>query len=749
MIFKNLLRRKTRTLLTVLGISVGVSAIVALGAMADAFDDAYSTLLAGSKADFVLSQPDAVELGYSSVDEEVGDELLDMPEVREVSGMLEGFAQSEDAYIIFVFGYPEDSFVLDRYTITEGVSIFDRKAATGRGTPIMIGSATAESLKKEIGESIRIGSSVYRIVGIYQTGDAFEDGGVVLSMLEAQELLGRPRISSIFYIQVHEDADTERLRERVERKWPDLYLGTTEELADKQVMGDYMKGFVWVMAGLAIILGGVGMTNAQIMAVYERTREIGVLRAVGWTRRQVMLMILGETIVVSLLGGLLGIAFGFLMLYAARDFMALIGTNVVNVRPTLILQAFVVVFILGVVGGISPARRAARLQPIEAIRYEGGSTGADVKRLPFGGMAVQSLWQRTTRTILTMTVIGITVGAIMALDAYVRGVMDQFTAMSIGDDAQIMIRQAGISDTSTSAIDERVGAMIAAMDEVERVSGMIFTASMMPEGGGFFIVQGMNPKEYAMSQFNIVEGQAITNNRQVMLGRQMSESLNIGVGEYLELSGSRYKVVGIYESSVGWEELGGVMTLRDGQAFTGRPRKVTIYSVKVKNPSKAAEVVDRINERYPELHAALSGDFVDQMPDMEASDAMMSSMSFMAVLVGGLGVLNTMLMAVLERTREIGVLRAIGWRRRAILQMILKEALLLAGLGGVLGILIAFGLGFVMEHIPMYGELASTKWEFTLFIRAFITAFSLGLLGGIYPALRATNLQPIEALRYE
>ena len=749
MIFKNLLRRKTRTLLTVLGISVGVSAIVALGAMADAFDDAYSTLLAGSKADFVLSQPDAVELGYSSVDEEVGDELLDMPEVREVSGMLEGFAQSEDAYIIFVFGYPEDSFILDRYTITEGVSIFDHKAATGRGTPIMIGSATAESLKKEVGESIRIGSSVYRIVGIYQTGDAFEDGGVVLSMLEAQELLGRPRVSSIFYIQIHEDADTERLRERVERKWPDLYLGTTEELADKQVMGDYMKGFVWVMAGLAIILGGVGMTNAQIMAVYERTREIGVLRAVGWTRRQVMLMILGETIVVSLLGGLLGIAFGLLMLYAARDFMALIGTNVVNVRPTLILQAFVVVFILGVVGGISPARRAARLQPIEAIRYEGGSTGADVKRLPFGGMAVQSLWQRTTRTILTMTVIGITVGAIMALDAYVRGVMDQFTAMSIGDDAQIMIRQAGISDTSTSAIDERVGAMIAAMDDVERVSGMIFTASMMPEGGGFFIVQGMNPKEYAMSQFNIVEGQAITNNRQVMLGRQMSESLNIGVGEYLELSGSRYKVVGIYESSVGWEELGGVMTLRDGQAFTGRPRKVTIYSVKVKNPNKAAEVVDRINERYPELHAALSGDFVDQMPDMEASDAMMSSMSFMAVLVGGLGVLNTMLMAVLERTREIGVLRAIGWRRRAILQMILKEALLLAGLGGVLGILIAFGLGFVMENIPMYGEMASTKWEFTLFIRAFITAFSLGLLGGIYPALRATNLQPIEALRYE
>ncbi len=749
MILKNLFRRKARTILTVLGISVGVAAIIALGAMADAFDDAYSTLLSGSKADFVLSQPDAIELGYSSVDEDVGEELLDMPEVKNVSGMLEGFAQSEDAYIIFVFGYPEDSFVLDRYNIVEGVGIYDRKAASSRGTPIMIGSAAAESLKKEVGESIRIGSSVYRVVGIYQTGDAFEDGGVVLSMAEAQELLGRPRVASIFYIQVNEGIDTDRLKERVERKWPDLYLGTTEDLADKQVMGDMMKGFVWVMAGLSIILGGVGMTNAQIMAVYERTREIGVLRAIGWTKSRVMLMILGETILVSLLGGILGIVFGFLMLMATKDFMALVGTNVVNVRPSLVVQAFVIVIVLGIVGGISPALRAARLQPIEAIRYEGGSTGANVKRLPFGDMAVQSLWQRTTRTLLTMTVIGITVGAIMALDAYVRGMSDQFNAMSIGADSQIMIRQAGISDTSTSAIDERVGAILSAMDDVERVSGMIFTASMMPESGGFFIIQGMNPKEYAISQFNIVEGNAITNNRQIMLGRQMAEALKAGVGESIELSGNRYKVVGIYESSVGYEELGGVMTLRDAQAFTGRPRKVTIYAVKVKNPSRASAIVDRINERYPELHAALSGEFADQMPDMEASGAMLDGISFLAIIAGGFGVMNTMLMAVLERTREIGVLRAIGWRRRAVLSMIIKESLILSILGGVLGIIIALLLGVAIVHTPIYGEMAKPKWEFILFVRALFIAFTLGLLGGIYPALRATRLQPVEALRYE
>ena len=749
MIFKNLLRRKSRTLLTILGISIGVAAIISLGAMADAFDDAYVTMLTGSQADFVLSQPDAIEVGYSTVDEAIEEELAGMSEVAAVSGMIEGFSQAEGAPIFFLFGYPENSFILNRFQIVEGVGIFDREADHVHGKPVILGKAAAEALKKTVGESLRIGTSVYRIVGIYQTGAAFEDGGAILRLPDAQDLLGRPRVVSVFYLQLKDNADPERLKTRVERSFPDLYLGTTQELADKQIMGDSLRIFVWVIAGLAIILGGVGMTNSQLMAVYERTREIGVLRAIGWTQRKVMLMILGETLIVCFLGGLIGIGLGFLLIVMFSDFMALMGTNAVNVRPSLIAQAFIVVFILGIVGGLSPARRAAKLQPIEAIRYEGGSTGSHVRRLPFGGMAVQNLWQRTTRTLLTTIVIALTVGAIMVMDAYMRGVAEQFSQMSIGADAQIMIRQAGIADTSTSAIDERVGAMISAMSEVERVSGMIFTASILPDGSGYLIIMGMNPKEYAVSRYNIVEGTTITNNRQIMLGRRIAESLKANVGETIEISGSRYKVVGIYESAAGWEELGGVMTLRDAQAFTGRPRKVSIYSVKLNNPLQAEEVVAKINEKFPELHAAPAGDFADQMPDFETSNAMLGAMSFMAIFVGGLGVMNTMLMAVLERTREIGVLRALGWKRRAILEMILKESLILASMGGVMGIIIAFVLGYLITRIPWMGEVASPLWEFDLFIRALVIAFALGVVGGLYPAMRATRLQPVEALRYE
>ncbi len=747
MIFKNLLRRKGRTILTALGIGIGVAAIVGLGALANGLAAGYDSFLTGSKADLILSQPDAFDISMSTVDESISQELEVMSEVLAASGMLEGIVQAEQIPLFFVFGYPEDSFILGRFNIIEGASLGSREVVYGRGKPMLLGSGSAEALNKQVGDTLRIQERVFRVVGIYETGATLEDNGAVLPLRDAQELLGRLRQVSIVYVQLKDASLSERIQSRVERRWPDLSLSSTADFADKQMMGDMMKAFVWVIAGLAIVIGGVGMMNAQLMAVVERTREIGVLRSVGWKRGRILRMILSESMIVGLVGGVFGIALGWFMISTFEDFAGFFGASKSSITPEIIQQALFTVLILGFVGGAYPAWRASRMPPIEALRYEGGTSGAKAQRLPFGGMAVQSLWQRSARTLLTVGVIAITVGGIIALEAAVTGMMDTFADMSA--DSEIMVRQAGVADTEYSALDERVGDKIAAFPEVAHVSGMAFSGTMLPDSGAVFILLGYAPNEYAIRQFNIIEGERISTNRQIMLGSMMAEALKLSVGDTLELSGSRYKVVGTYESGVTWQEMGGVTTLRDAQNFMGRPHKVGMMMVKVNDPTQAEAVVDKINAQIPDAHASLSGEFAQEMPDMSNVNAMLGSISFLAIFVGGVGVLNTMLMAVMERTREIGVFRALGWRSWRVLRLILVEALLLGLFGGLMGIGLAFLLFNSFNAIPLYSGMLTARWEIDIFLRAISVALFLGLLGGIYPALRATRLQPVEALRYE
>ena len=128
---------------------------------------------------------------------------------------------------------------------------------------------------------------------------------------------------------------------------------------------------------------------------------------------------------------------------------------------------------------------------------------------------------------------------------------------------------------------------------------------------------------------------------------------------------------------------------------------------------------------------------------------MLTGIAVLALTIGGLGMMNAQLMSVLERTREIGVLRALGWRRNSILSLILREAWLLGFLGGIVGVGIAFGLNFLLSLVPLVSDSLNPLWSADVFLRAAAVALVLGLAGGLYPAFRATMLQPVEALRYE
>ncbi len=495
-----------------------------------------------------------------------------------------------------------------------------------------------------------------------------------------------------------------------------------------------------------MVIGGVGMTNTLFMSVFERTREVGLLRAVGWRRRQVLGLILGESLALSFLGGLVGIGLGVAAVFLLRGSIVFMGTLGVQFSPELFARALITVAALGLVGGAYPAWWASRLLPLEALRYEGGG-GAHVPRfLP--GATLRNLWRRRTRTALTTLGVGVGIAAIVALGGITQGMIEILTGMMTGSQAELMAIEADVSDMGYSSIDQRVGARIAALPDVEAVSGVVITVASTEEMP-LLIIFGYHPREFAIRHFRIVEGQPLTARRQVIIGRQAAETLGLEVGDTLRLLESTFRVAGIYETGVGLEDSGVVIGLREAQALAGKPHQVMWYLVKLRDPERVESVQDYLDAHFPEIDISLTSEIVEIMPDMRTTEEMIEQISFLAMFIGAVGMLNTMLMSVLERTREIGVLRALGWRRRQVVGMILQEALALGAVGGVCGIILGLGLTWGITQIPGIGGMLKASYSPELFAQALAVALVTGAIGGLYPAWRATRMRPVEALRYE
>jgi len=747
MVLKNLFRRKGRTLLTLTGIAIGVAAIIALGAMAEGMRAGYTSMARGSQADLVLTQAEAMDVTLSGIEESAGQLVESWPEVAAVDGMLMGNVQTEGSVFFYLFGYDPEGFAIDHFRIIEGQALGDARRV--RGGPLLLGKGAAESLSKEVGETLRITGGVFRIVGIYETGDAFEESAAVIPLEEAQRLLLQPRRVSLYYLRLRDPSDEARLRSRMSRQFPDLTLSTTTEFADRQDLVKYLAAVAWGIAALAVIIGGLVMMNTLLMSVLERTREIGLLRAVGWRRGQVMRLILGESLVFALLGGLLGTALGVVGVSLLRGSGTSFGAYGGQFTPQLFMQAYATVVVLGLVGGMYPAWWASRLLPLEALRYEGGAGDARAAgQVPWAGMAIRSLLRRRTRTLLTALGIGVGIAAIVALGGIAEGYIKTFTQMMVGSQADLMALEADASDMGYSSIDERVGARLSALPGVEAVSGVGF-AFASTQDAPIFLLMGYNPREFGIRRYKVVEGRPLTTNRQILLGHKVAESMGLQVGDTFRILDSAFRVVGIYETGQAVEESSGVITLRDVQRLAGRPHQVGMYGIKVGDPDKVGEMLDYLDAQFPEIEVSLSSEFAESLPDMERMNTMIDQIVLMAVLLGGVGMLNTMLMSVLERTREIGVLRALGWRRRQVVGQILRESLLLGVVGGVCGILLGMGFVLALQRIPFVGGMLEPHYGTGLLARAMIIALAAGVIGALYPAWRATRMLPVEALRYE
>jgi ABC-type antimicrobial peptide transport system permease subunit len=743
MVFKNLFRRKGRTILALTGIGIGVAAIVALGAVAGGLKTGFVAMSQGSQADLVLSQAESMSALISSVDEAAADQVRALPDVADVDGMLFTNALIDDRTYLFVFGYDPEGFAIERFRIVEGEALAEARGV--RGKPLILGRRAAESMELQVGDTLRITGSTFRVVGLYEAGSGLEDGAAIVPLREAQRLALQPHRVSMLYVKLSDPSGADRLRARIERRFPDLTVSTAAGFASQEQLFEMLDGMAMAVAGLAVVIGGIGMTNTLFMSVFERTREIGVLRSLGWRRRRVLGMILGEAVILALLGGVVGCGLGVLSIVAVSRSKSVLGVFGSQLTPDLFARALVTVLALGLVGGAYPAWWASRLLPVEALQYEGGNRGR-APRLP-GGMTVRNLWRQRTRTALTLLSIGVSIAAVIALGGLAEGMLSAFIGMMKDSQTDLFAAEAGI-DMDFSAIDERVGARIAARPDVDAVSGMFWTGASTDEMP-MLIVYGYHPREYAIRRYRVIEGESMTGRRQILVGRMVAEQTGIKVGDTFRLLDSNFRVVGIYETGQAFEDAGVIIGLREAQSITGKLRQVQFYLISLRDPGEVERAKADLEAAFPEIDFSLTSELAENASDFRVLQGMVDQISFLAVFIGALGMLNVMLMSVLERTREIGVLRSLGWRRRQVLGMILKESLVLGIVGGVCGIPLGLGLGGLIGLAGIWGGAIEPAYTSQLFAQAVVVAAVAGIIGGLYPAWRATRMRPVEALRYE
>ena len=239
----------------------------------------------------------------------------------------------------------------------------------------MLGSRAAEALGKKVGDTLdivplRSGRSSFKVVGIYTTGIEWEDAGAQVHLRYLQEVLQMEDGFSVGFVYLSDPALTDAVRRRIEAGFGHLDVSEPAEFTSSFENFEYVDWFVWVISLTAVIVGGLGVLNTMIMSVSERVREIGVLRAVGWSKGRVARMILGEGIVISAFGGALGCALGVagaeLIIGTTQPGMMMAASYTVLTFS----KAGAVAFGLGLLGSAFPAFQAARLLPAAALRYE-------------------------------------------------------------------------------------------------------------------------------------------------------------------------------------------------------------------------------------------------------------------------------------------------------------------------------------------------------------------------------------------
>jgi putative ABC transport system permease protein len=397
---QSLSANKTRSGLTILGIVIGVAAVIAMLAVGAGAQNAITGSISGIGTNllFVFSgnmqeevrnpQPLTISDAESIAD------VFQAPSVEAVAPVLQGDREvtfARDRTRTTVYGVTPDYFGVRNYELLEG-SFITEEHILGRASVVIIGPEVADKLfghrEGVIGESVRIEGQPFRVIGVLvpKGGSSFgsQDNVVMIPFSTAQTRVirrTRDRVDVIFVQAVSAEAvpfasdeisQILRQRHRTAIGVDDFTVLSQQDFVDTaRTITSVLTLFLGGVAAISLLVGGIGIMNIMLVSVTERTREIGLRKAIGARRRDILIQFLTESSLLSMFGGIIGIGIGWLIAFIVGRIAEANGTPltpIVGIDAILLATLFSTA--VGLFFGIYPANRAANLQPVEALRYE-------------------------------------------------------------------------------------------------------------------------------------------------------------------------------------------------------------------------------------------------------------------------------------------------------------------------------------------------------------------------------------------